>query len=248
MEDNRNDDLLEIQEAVASAQETNGLRWNIRRARNTDPTDVTPDMLLERERQETEHQSRITERFTAKQELDRKVRAERWLQKIPPEFHFATVADLPTDLRRLCQEWLSTPDREKPCFILTGPTGVGKTSVMYAVARELYFQREEFLLRKVERLQDEMRVSAANAGQTYENARTCRYLLLDDAGAEKRTAAMDEKFTAIFDHRWEWKLPVMITTNLPIEGIPGYFGERVASRLLHNPTIYKVEGEDRRML
>lgn len=249
MSDETPDPAQEIAEALAEADGAfhGGLRVNLKSAANADPENPTPDMLKERERRELDHQNEVSKRREAKLRLDRKVRAERWMNKIPNEWRDATVETLPTELRHLCEEWLSTPDDQKTCFILTGPTGVGKTFAAYAIARELYLDRYEFLLRKASALLDEMLPKVDKHDRVFDQAKTCRYLILDDLGTEKRSTWADGRFNDIFDHRWQWKLPILITTNVPFLGLPSFLGERVTSRLLHNATVYEVKGEDRRL-
>lgn len=60
---------------------------------------------------------------------------------------------------------------------------------------------------------------------------TTPLLVLDDLGTEKPTAWATERLDTIINHRYANHLPLMVTTNKPIDNLPGDDEGRIGSRL-----------------
>lgn len=118
-------------------------------------------------------------------------------------------------------------------LILHGGYGVGKTHLAAAVAHECISRNEYIIFTTVPDLLDHLRSSYAADAETsydqrFEQMRNVRILVLDDLGTESGTEWAQEKLYQLIDHRYNNKLPTIITTNLPLAGIE----PRISSRML----------------
>lgn len=57
-------------------------------------------------------------------------------------------------------------------------------------------------------------------------------LVLDDLGTQKPTEWAMERLMTIINHRYENHLPLMVTTNKPVDNLPGDDEGRIGSRLM----------------
>lgn len=72
-------------------------------------------------------------------------------------------------------------------------------------------------------------------------------LFLDDLGAEKASDWVKEQLYIVINDRYNWRRPVMFTSNLTIEEINVHYGDRFTSRLVEMTEIIKLGGGDRRI-
>lgn len=117
-------------------------------------------------------------------------------------------------------------------LVLYGGFGVGKTHLAAAIAGELAAKRTSVLFQVVPALLNEIRASFSptNPIQQHElfNAiLRANVLILDDLGEENDTPWVREQLYLIFNHRYNQRLPTVVTTNRAIEKID----PRIASRM-----------------
>jgi len=72
-------------------------------------------------------------------------------------------------------------------------------------------------------------------------------LFLDDLGAEKASDWVKEQLYIVINDRYNWKKPVMATSNLEISEIAEHYGDRFTSRLVEMTDVIKLAGADRRV-
>ena len=116
---------------------------------------------------------------------------------------------------------------------MSGGVDVGKTHLAIAVARRWLARSRPAKFSLVPKLLDELREGYRPDAQIDYTARfdvfcNADLLILDDLGMESPTRWAQEKLDMIIDHRYINGLPLMITTNLGVRGLP----ERMASRLM----------------
>ena len=117
-------------------------------------------------------------------------------------------------------------------LVLVGPSGCGKTHIAAAVANRCLERGAPALFVVVPDLLDHLRAAyspTAEIGydQLFEQVRNAPMLLLDDLGTQSATAWAEEKLFQIINHRFNARLPTVVTTNVPLNK----FDERLRTRL-----------------
>ena len=95
---------------------------------------------------------------------------------------------------------------------------------------------------------DEIRSSYQESSEGSENALMNRaknvpILILDDLGAHTYTNWTQSKIFTLLNHRLNYHLPTVITTNLSLGEIGEALGERTASRMLELGAFYPLRVE-----
>lgn len=186
-------------------------------------------------------------------------RLEKWDSKIPSVFDGWTVDRLEGLFQKAALEWISKGFSKGLNIIASGGTGAGKSTFAYAVAREIYGEGYKAKMWRAPDLVAALNPKAPNAAHTLESVKNCDLLTLDDVGSEHRSDWTAERFLNILDHRWQWRKPTIVTTNLPLtkevapDGYTGptlesHLGERAWSRLsaAGSATILQMVDGDRR--
>lgn len=111
--------------------------------------------------------------------------------------------------------------------------GNGKTHLAAAIANYVADSGEPVLFVVVPDLLDHLRASFNPSSQSrldkrFDEVKSASLLVLDDLGTESATAWAREKLYQLFNHRYNARLPTVITTAVPIEQID----PRLASRML----------------
>lgn len=111
--------------------------------------------------------------------------------------------------------------------------GNGKTHLAAAIANDVANQGESVLFIVVPDLLDHLRAAfSPSAGVRYDKrfdeVKTAPLLILDDLGTESATAWAREKLYQLFNHRYNARLPTVITSATPIDDID----PRLAARML----------------
>jgi DNA replication protein DnaC len=126
----------------------------------------------------------------------------------------ATARD---SLQRAHNKALRYAKQPNDFIVFTGDYGCGKTHLAAAVANYIE-QHEHTLFLTVPDLLDHLRSafgpsSGITFDRRFEEARTIRYLILDDLGTENATPWAREKLFQIVDYRYIARLPTIITAH-----------------------------------
>lgn len=120
-------------------------------------------------------------------------------------------------------------------LVLLGPTGCGKTHLAAAVANRLLARGKPVYFVVVPDLLDHLRSaygpdSKVPYDQLFETIRSAPLLILDDLGSHSSTPWAREKLYQLINHRYNHRLPTVITTNFSMDELD-QSDERLASRL-----------------
>jgi DNA replication protein DnaC len=109
-------------------------------------------------------------------------------------------------------------------LIFYGGYGAGKTHLAAAIANELVAQHTRVLFQVVPDLLDHLRSafspnSELRYDELFEAVKAVTVLILDDLAEESQTPWAKEKLFQLFNHRYNHRLPTVVTTNRPPEAI-----------------------------
>ena len=145
---------------------------------------------------------------------------------------FATLNPFVPGLREAVPQVRAYARKPDGWLTLQGAYGVGKTHLAAAIAHEALDRMEQVLFAVVPDLLDHLRAtfgpqSTVSYDERFELVRTVPLLILDDLGTESATPWAREKLYQLINHRYNYRLATVITTNLKPEAIE----PRIYSRL-----------------
>ncbi|HWE61687.1 MAG TPA: ATP-binding protein [Chloroflexota bacterium] len=126
-------------------------------------------------------------------------------------------------------------------LVIMGSYGVGKTHLAAAIGNYRLSAGQPVLFQVVPDLLDHLRSayapgSEAGYDELFESIRQVSLLILDDLGTQISTQWAQEKLFQLLNHRHNFKLPTVITTNNSLDEIGG----RLASRMSDPQLSYCV--------
>ncbi len=133
-------------------------------------------------------------------------------------------------------------------LLLHGGVGVGKTFAAACVVNALIDKGRPCLMTNFSRILNTL--WGIDEKQAYiDSLNKFDLLVLDDLGIERQSEYVQEQVFNVVDSRYRAKLPLIVTTNLPLKELtsPESVGYgRIYDRLLEMCHPVKVEGESRR--
>lgn len=136
-----------------------------------------------------------------------------------------------------------------PSLLLAGPTGTGKTHEAYAALQKLAYSlaRGTIVFTTMADLYARLRPSSGlDVEREISRFMKASVLILDDLGSAKASEWTEEVDYRILNHRYEYVLPTLITTNVPPPQMEAVYGERLESRLREMCKLVVIKGTDRR--
>lgn len=120
----------------------------------------------------------------------------------------------------------------KGWLFLYGTYGCGKTHLAASIANEAVRREYQTIFMVVPDLLDYLRSTFGPSSEVayderFEKIRNIQLLVLDDLGTESSTGWAREKLFQIINHRYNHRLPTVITSNADLDK----FDPRIASRL-----------------
>lgn len=219
-----------IQEPQLDADRLEKIRKRMRIISNTNSPDDPPVEPLN---------------LTPREDALKAAREEKWDEKVPPRWAGWRLDTLPKPLHREAISWITNDFPKGHNLILLGPTGSGKTSIAYAIARELFISGCKTKIWQTAELLEKIRPSD-NQKIVFDSAKNCQLLVLDDLGVEKDSEWTEERLFLILDYRWQWNLPTIISTNLSEEGFASRVSDRIYSRIHDGAKVLVIQGKDYR--
>ncbi|HUF39898.1 MAG TPA: ATP-binding protein [Anaerolineales bacterium] len=125
-------------------------------------------------------------------------------------------------------------------LVLQGGYGCGKTHLAAAITNESASLGVPALFLTVPDLLDQLRFAYSSTEETFEErfeaVRRAPLLVLDDFGTQNATEWAGEKLFQILNYRYTNKLPLVVTTNLPLDEVE----PRLRSRLQDPELVTRV--------
>jgi DNA replication protein DnaC len=138
------------------------------------------------------------------------------------------------NLRMAYERCVAYADNPEGWLLITGGYGCGKTHLAAAIANTLIAQDRRVLFVTAPDLLDHLRMGydlsqeeGASYSARFEMVRDVPLLVLDDLGIESPTPWAREKLYQVLNHRYNARLPTVITTNYDV----GELEMRLRSRL-----------------
>lgn len=127
-------------------------------------------------------------------------------------------------------------------LVFYGGFGAGKTHLAAAIAHELIKRRSRLVFQVVPDLLDHLRASFGPTSevrydQLFEAVKDAEVLILDDLGEERPNSFAEEKLFQLVNHRYNRRLPTVVTTNREPERID----QRIWSRLNDQSLVTTVQ-------
>ncbi len=125
-------------------------------------------------------------------------------------------------------------------LVLSGPSGCGKTHIAAAIANRCIARGQPALFVVVPDLLDHLRAaydpgSDVGYDELFEQVRNAPLLILDDLGTQSSTSWAQEKLFQLINHRFNARLPLVVTTLLR----PDQLDDRLRTRLTE-PSLSRV--------
>ena len=142
--------------------------------------------------------------------------------------------------------------RPQGWLIFFGNYGCGKTHLAAAIANEALRRHTRVLFAVVPDLLDHLRSTFGPSSETeydarFEQIREAPVLILDDLGTESATPWAREKLFQIINHRYNYSLPTVITSNRAPKDIEPRILSRMSDRVLVEEHIM-IDAADYRLL
>jgi DNA replication protein DnaC len=126
-------------------------------------------------------------------------------------------------------------ERPKGWIILEGPYGCGKTHLAYACANKMLDLKMGVHIASMpdllKTLKDGIGDDKNDLSSRLDLMAQCSVLIIDDLGVEKATEWSRESIFLIFNTRYHNRLPMLITTNEPLDSPNSNIDPRIRSRL-----------------
>ncbi len=149
------------------------------------------------------------------------------------------------------QKFVMRFDQAPNFWFLHGPPGTGKTFLTRCVAMDLIKQGHSVVYSSASNVIDSIRMASFDndpaAMETTKLFRMADLLIIDDLGAENRTAYSVSELLSIIEDRLNDRKSMIISSNYAPDVIGDTYTTRLLSRLVGNFEMYQFVGPDIRI-
>ena len=171
------------------------------------------------------------------------------LARIPPKWKETAFDNSNPELNprafKVAKRYAEKFNTQSPSLIFySSGNGMGKTHLVACIANYVLHEKKVSVLFKKARdlMLDIRRTFSDRADMTeadiLDRVLSVQLLVLDDVGVDPTSQWLQATYWTVFDRRLEWQLPVVITTNKPLEAPAGEvslgdrIGDGAVSRLI----------------
>lgn len=153
---------------------------------------------------------------------------------------------------RRCKEFVKkiiNKEKQNNLFF-TGAIGRGKTHLSLAIANEVLNQGGTVIYKRIDDLLDIIREYKFNKemdnnekSSQLEYLKQVELLIIDDLGAENITPFAQNQIRILIEDRNNFDKPWIICSNLNVNELQDYYGQRVTDRIIEKTDIFAFETE-----
>jgi DNA replication protein DnaC len=181
------------------------------------------------------------------------------MANIPPYFanvDFASypVSDATVDAVRELRRWATNPPPLPRSLFIWGSYGVGKTGLALSILRARVLDTgAPSLFLTTPTLLDRIRATysrspdSASEPEVLGAVKNTTLLVLDDVGSERVNDWVQEKLFVIINHRHDYHMETIFTSNLSPAQLVRHLGERTAWRILEMCAVVHLDGPNLRL-
>lgn len=148
-----------------------------------------------------------------------------------------------------CKKYASQFKKNSPSLLMTGSTGLGKTHLSLAIAKEVIekgfgviYGSAQNIISKVEK--EKFRGYQNSSDETERHYIDCDLLIIDDLGTEYLTSFSSAAIYNIVNSRIMMNKPTIISTNLSMKELEKNYSQRMVSRIIGNNIRLEFLGSD----
>lgn len=141
-------------------------------------------------------------------------------------------------------------------LFLFGKSGSGKTALALQIAQKVEQENKSLrinfvkfgeLVNSARKSYDKNYYTRRDAEDYLKTINQSDLLIIDDLGTEKNTEFVDQFIYELIDHRYEYELPTIITSNFSLDEISEKYHERIASRIVAMCKVVRLAEVDFRL-
>lgn len=148
-----------------------------------------------------------------------------------------------------CKKYASQFKKNSPSLLMTGSTGLGKTHLSLAIAKEVIekgfgviYGSAQNIISKMEK--EKFRGYQNSSDETERHYIDCDLLIIDDLGTEYLTSFSSAAIYNIVNSRIMMNKPTIISTNLSMKELEKNYSQRMVSRIIGNNIRLEFLGYD----
>ncbi|MDO4503670.1 MAG: ATP-binding protein [Clostridia bacterium] len=148
-----------------------------------------------------------------------------------------------------CKKYASQFKKNSPSLLMTGSTGLGKTHLSLAIAKEVIekgfgviYGSAQNIISKMEK--EKFRGYQNSSDETERHYIDCDLLIIDDLGTEYLTSFSVATIYNIINSRIMMNKPTIISTNLSMKDLEKIYSQRMVSRIIGNNIRLEFLGSD----
>jgi len=193
-----------------------------------------------------EEREQAAEKLAQEQKEEERYQGLIRLANIPPRWREVTFDTLDPNIQpvaqRLAREYAAGFSKQSLSLVFYSPgNGTGKTTLAACIINHVLHElRRPVMFAKARDIMLDIRKTFSDRYETeaeiLDKVSYVDLLFLDDVGVDRPSDWIKSTYWTLMDRRFDWMLPVVVTTNKPLEGrgelLADRIGEGAASRLL----------------
>ena len=146
-----------------------------------------------------------------------------------------------------CKKYAANFSKNSPGLLFTGNTGLGKTHLSLAIAREVINKGYGVIYISTQNMVSKLEKEKFQINNSNESERhfiDCDLLIIDDLGTEYANAFSNAAIYNVISSRITMNKPTIISTNLSTRELEKFYTPRMVSRLIGNNIRLEFLGVD----